>query len=152
MQRPRNLIIVSSVQICKQLKSMKIPVYIILSMALVWFGGAGLAFASCPLAQQPMPACPCHQSHGESGRCCDSHTPQKGAPACSANLMPISSCACNFNRGDSSPATAVSAYSSANPAIISDSTIVTIDSASNANTQTYQALPSFSTPLTLLRI
>lgn len=138
------------VQICKQLKLMKIPVYIVISLALVWFGGAGLAFATFPNANS-IPACPCNHSHGESGCCCEQKAPQKSAPACSVKHAPVAACACNYDR-DASSATAVTVYRTADPAIILDSAVDTSDPVAFANDQAFPALPSSNSVFTPLRI
>jgi hypothetical protein len=128
---------------------MKIPIYIVVSLALVWFGGAGLAFASCPL--QPMPACHCPHSHGESDCHCGNHAPGKAVPACAFNHTPLPSCACSITRGDSSNLN-ITVNRSVDPAIVPESFTITSDAATVAPDQIFRASPSFNTIITPLRI
>jgi len=125
---------------------MKIFTHIVFSMALLWFGGVGSAFATCASIHVHMPACPCNHSQGESGCCCDSN-----APACSVNPAPVQSCACSYDRDGSSIADAA-IYRTADPAIILDSALDTSDPIAFANDQAFLALPSFYSIFTPLRI
>lgn len=129
---------------------MKILTHIVFGLVLVWFGGAGLAFATCP-GTNTLPACPCSHSHGESGCCCDGNSSEKSAPAYSFNPVSVPLCACNYDR-DSSSTTAVTVYRTADPAIVLPSTIVTYDLAFHADNQPYQVLPSSNSPFQPLRI
>jgi hypothetical protein len=127
----------------------KIPFLIVISAALVWFGGAGLAFATCSAA--PMPTCDCNHSHGNAGCCCGHHSSSKTAPASAINHSPVQSCACNFTRSDSS-AINITVNRGVDPAIIPESFAIASGVATVAPDQIFRASPSHNTPITPLRI
>ena len=132
------------------MNSMKVAIYIVLSLALVWFGGAGLAFATCP-GTNTLPACPCNHGHGESCCCCDGNSSEKSAPACSFNPASVPLCACNYDR-DASSTSAVTVYTSTDSAMVINPTIFAANQASNIVLHTFPVLPSSYTPFTPLRI